>query len=392
MKIYDFDQVASREGTSSVKWEMLKQYQREDIIPMWIADMEFKTPDFIVDAVKQRAENEIYGYTAKTDRWYEAIINWQEKRNNFKVSKDMISFSPGIVPGLAMAVNAFTKKGDKIMIQQPVYPPFINAIKNNGRKILNNPLKVVDGQFEIDFELFKKQAKSAKMFILCNPHNPGGRVWSREELKKMAKICYKNKVVVVSDEIHSDLTFSGHKFHAFATVSPEAAKISLTFNSPSKPFNMAGFATAYAIAPEKKIHEAFENYSTCQSMLYDGNVFAYNTVEAAYNHGEQWLEQMMKYVEENVKYTLDFLRENTPKIKFIVPQASYLIFLDCRQLGMSQTKLVDFFIKDVKLLLNDGATFGKEGKGFMRLNLAYPRQTIEKALNQLKEAYDKKIK
>lgn len=386
---YNFDEIIDRSGTDALKWEALQpRWGRTDLLPLWVADMEFKTPSFVVDAVRKRIENEVFGYTFKPEAWFNAIINWQEKRNGWKISKNEIAFVPGIVPALSMAVQTFTKEGDKVLVQQPVYYPFMSAISNNNRVVVNNSLVLENGQYSINFTDFEEKVKECKLFILCNPHNPGGRVWSEAELQKIAEICYKYKVLVVSDEIHSDLTLSNFHFQPFATVSPLAKEISLTFNSASKAFNMAGFASAYAISQNPEILQKFNKFACDVCMTADGNIFAFNTTISAYTQGEEWLHQLIAYVEENIKFVEKFLQENTPKIIPILPQASYLIFLDCRKLELSHSQVVDFFVDKAHLALNDGITFGKEGSQFMRINVACPRSFLQQAMEQIKQAYD----
>lgn len=387
---YNFDEVIDRSGTDSLKWEALEpRWGRTDLLPLWIADMEFKTPPFVKKAIEKRIENEIFGYTSIPESWYEAIINWQKKRNNWNITKESILFSPGVVPGLALAIQAFTEKGDKVMIQQPVYPPFILAVQNNQRTLVNSPLRLVNGNYQIDFEQFEKNVEGCKLFILCNPHNPGGRVWTSEEMERIADICYRNNVFVISDEIHSDLTLSPYKHQVFATINEKARENCLVFNSPSKPFNMAGFSSAYAIIENETMREKFQKNTYIKCMLGDGNLFSFNTLVSVYTaQGEQWLDELLKYVQDNINWVADFVQKNLPKVKIIRPQASYLIFLDCRQMQLTQKELVNFFVDKANLALNDGEMFGKEGGGFMRINVACPRSILQKAFNQLLRAFE----
>ena len=384
---YNFDEVIDRRGSDSLKLEaLLPQWGREDLIPMWVADMDFRTPPFIIDSVKKRIECEIFGYTEKPNTWYQSIINWQKKRHQLAITKEMISFIPGVVPAIVMAIEAFTKVGEQVLIQPPVYYPFAAAIRNTGRKVITNPLLLGNLQYYIDFDDFEKKVKTCKLFIFCNPHNPGGRVWSKEELEKLAAICLKYQVLMISDEIHADLTLPSYKHISLASLSEEIAMNTVTFSSASKTFNMAGLASAYAIIPNPQVRQKFLD-KTVGYMLTDGNIFAFQTTVAAYEQGEEWLNQLLAYVQGNIDFLTQYIDQYLPKVKYLVPQASYLVFLDFRALGLSQKELVSFCTNKAHLALVDGSVFGEEGKGFMRINLASPRSIIEKALEQLKEAF-----
>ena len=383
---YNFDEVVCRKHTDALKLEALApRWGRTDLLPMWVADMDFKTPPFIVEVMKKRMECEIFGYTAKPESWYEAIINWQARRHQWTIAKEMISFVPGVVPALAMAVQAFTERGEKVMIQQPVYNPFAQVIRNNHRELVNCPLELKDGQYHINFEVFEEKIKGCKLFLFCHPHNPGGRVWTREELQKVATICAQNNVIVVADEIHADLTLPPYQHIPFATVSEEAAQNSVVFASPSKAFNMAGLATSYAVIANPTLRRRFESYVEGNE-LAAGNVFAFNTVVAAYNKGEEWLQQMLNYVQGNVDEVIHYIEKYIPQLTVIVPQASYLVFIDFSALQLSQKEIVALCTDKAHLALNDGAIYGEEGKGYMRINLACPRSVVKQALIQLKEA------
>ena len=383
---YNFDEVVCRKHTDALKLEALApRWGRTDLLPMWVADMDFKTPPFIVEVMKKRMECEIFGYTAKPESWYEAIINWQARRHQWTIAKEMISFVPGVVPALAMAVQAFTERGEKVMIQQPVYNPFAQVIRNNHRELVNCPLELKDGQYHINFEVFEEKIKGCKLFLFCHPHNPSGRVWTREELQKVATICAQNNVIVVADEIHADLTLPPYQHIPFATVSEEAAQNSVVFASPSKAFNMAGLATSYAVIANPTLRRRFESYVEGNE-LAAGNVFAFNTVVAAYNKGEEWLQQMLKYVQGNVDEVIHYIEKYIPQLKVIVPQASYLVFIDFSALQLSQKEIVALCTDKAHLALNDGAIYGEEGKGYMRINVACPRSVVKQALIQLKEA------
>ena len=383
---YNFDEVVCRKHTDALKLEALApRWGRTDLLPMWVADMDFKTPPFIVEVMKKRMECEVFGYTAKPESWYEAIISWQKRRHKWTITKEMISFVPGVVPALAMAVQAFTQRGEKVMIQQPVYNPFAQVIRNNHRELVNCPLELKDGQYHINFKLFEKKIKGCKLFLFCHPHNPGGRVWTREELKKVATICAQNNVIIVADEIHADLTLLPYEHIPFASVSEEAKQNSVVFASPSKAFNMAGLATSYAVIANPTLRRRFESYVEGNE-LAAGNVFAFNTVVAAYDKGEEWLQQMLTYVQGNIDEVVSYIKENIPQLKVIIPQASYLVFIDFSALQLNQKDIVALCTNRAHLALNDGSIYGEEGNGYMRINLACPRSMVRQALAQLKDA------
>ena len=384
---YHFDEIIDRKNTSAIKLEGLKEFWgRTDLLPLWVADMDFATAPFVTEAIRKRCDNPVLGYTTKPDSYYQTIMSWVKNRYGLEVEKEMINFVPGIVPGIGMALNAFTEKGDKVLIQPPVYGPFSWLNTRNERTLITNPLKWVDGMYRMDMEAFREQIKGCKVFILCNPHNPGGVVWTEEELQEVAEICYEEGVLVFSDEIHADLTLPPCKHRPFAMVSEKARMNSVTFMSPSKAFNMPGLTASHALIFNSKLRRKFRKYvEACE--LDMGHVFAFLAVEAAYSHGTEWLDQCLAYIQGNIDYVDAFTKQHTPKIKVIRPQASYLVWLDCRDMGLSQEALNDFFVDKAHLALNDGISFGKEGEGFMRLNVASPRSVLEQAMNQLAEAY-----
>ena len=385
---YNFDEIIDRRGTESVKWDAVSErWGRNDLLPMWVADMDFRTPPFVMEALRKRLEHEVLGYTFACEEWYTSIINWLQSRHGWKVKREELTFMPGIVRGLAFAIQCFTEKGDKVMVMPPVYHPFFLVTEKNKREVVYSPLVLRDGQYYIDFDRFRKDIQGCKLLILSNPHNPGGRVWTREELEQIAEICYESKTLVISDEIHADLTLPPYQHITFALVSEKARQNSLVFMSPSKAFNMPGLASSYCIIENKEICRCFQEYMEA-SELSEGHLFAYLSVAAAYSNGTEWLDQVLAYIQSNIDFTDAFLSEYIPNIKMIRPQASYLVFLDCRTLGLNQKELVDLFVDGAHLALNDGTMFGKEGEGFMRLNVACPRSVLEKALKQLKKACD----
>lgn len=388
MKQYNFDEIIERRGTDCVKFDALKErYNKEDLLPLWVADMDFRTPDFIVNALRKRCEHEVFGYTFGSDSYYNSIIEWVHYKHNWKIRKEWLSYIPGIVKGIGFVIQCFTRPGDKIIIQPPVYHPFRIVPEKMNREIVNNPLKLVDGAYEMDFDQLESVIAGCKILILSNPHNPGGIVWSKDTLIKLAEICARHHVLVISDEIHAEMAYPQYTHHPFATVSPQAASCSITFMAPSKTFNIAGIVTSYSIIPDEKIREEFYSFMEAGE-FNDGTIFAYAATEAAYTYGAEWLQQMRFYITENVRFVDEFLKAKLPKIKVYPPQASFLVWLDCRDMKLSQADLVGLFQDKAGLLLNDGSMFGPGGEGFMRLNVGCPRSVLSTALNALKKAVD----
>lgn len=388
MKHYNFDEIIDRKGTSCVKYDGLKNaYQgKENLIPLWVADMDFATPDFIVEALKKRCEHPVFGYTFDDDEYYESIQTWLDYKYHWKTEREWISYIPGIVKGIGLAVQCFTQPGDKVIIQPPVYHPFRLVPTRMGREVVYNPLKLEDGIYKMDFEQLESLIdKDCKMLILSNPHNPGGVVWEKEALVKLAQICSAHGILVISDEIHAEMTYPQFRHHPFATVSEEAAACSVTFMAPSKTFNIAGIVSSYALVPDSRIREKFYSFLEAGE-LNAGTIFAFTATKAAYTYGAEWLQQMRSYVIENVNFVDEYLKKNIPQIKVYRPQASFLVWLDCRKLKLAQPELVQLFEDKAGLALNDGTMFGKEGEGFMRLNIGCPRSILNQALESLKKA------
>ncbi|CDE61894.1 putative uncharacterized protein [Parabacteroides sp. CAG:409] len=388
MKHYNFDEIIDRKGTSCVKYDGLKNaYQgKENLIPLWVADMDFATPDFIVEALKKRCEHPVFGYTFDDDEYYESIQTWLDYKYHWKTEREWISYIPGIVKGIGLAVQCFTQPGDKVIIQPPVYHPFRLVPTRMGREVVYNPLKLEDGVYKMDFEQLESLIdKDCKMLILSNPHNPGGVVWEKEALVKLAQICSAHGILVISDEIHAEMTYPQFRHHPFATVSEEAAACSVTFMAPSKTFNIAGIVSSYALVPDSRIREKFYSFLEAGE-LNAGTIFAFTATKAAYTYGAEWLQQMRSYVIENVNFVDEYLKKNIPQIKVYRPQASFLVWLDCRELKLTQPELVQLFEDKAGLALNDGTMFGKEGEGFMRLNIGCPRSILNQALELLKKA------
>ncbi len=386
---YNFDEIIPRKNSDCLKYDKLQEmFGTDDALSMWIADMDFRTPPFVIEALRRRLDHEVLGYTFCSPKWKPAIQSWVSRRYGWNVKEEEIGFVGGIVPAISFAVQCFTAPNDKILIQPPVYHPYHHVVKDLGRTLVYNPLRLVGGQYEMDFEDFERKAVGCKLFLLCNPHNPGGRVWNADELSRIADICAKNGVIVISDEIHCDMALTGYKHTVFATVSEAAAQNSVTLMAASKTFNIAGLKSSYHIIKNEALRKQYCEYLT-RSELDTAHLFATTAVAVAYNEGDEWLVQMLQYVEENIAFLDKYLKENMPKISFIRPQASYLVFLDARELGMPQEELVNFFLKEAKVAMNDGTMFGQEGAGFMRMNLGCPRATLEQALKQIKAAYDR---
>lgn len=392
MKRYDFDEIVAREGTDCLKYDARTEYfGRNDVIPMWIADMDFKTPPFVMEALRKRLEHEVLGYTHKCSRWLGAIQRWAEVRYGWKVEAEYVEHVSGIVPGISFAIQALTQQGDGVLIMPPVYPPYFHIPSGLERRVVTNPLRLTDGQFEIDFEDFEQKVKECKLLLLCHPHNPGGRVWRREELERIADICAENGVVVISDEIHADMTFRGYRHIPFATVSERAAMNSITMMAASKSFNIAGLMSSFTIIPNRELRERYNGF-LMKSELNNSHIFAtIATAAALSDEGAEWLEQAVDYIAGNVELVEQFLAENMPLLGVVRPQASYLIFVDCRRLNLSPDELRDFFVNKARVALNEGSSFGAEGAGFMRMNVGCPRSVVQRALARIHTAYKELI-
>jgi cystathionine beta-lyase len=388
--IYDFDKTVDRRGTGAIKWDMLEElFGKKDLLPMWVADMEFETPPFIVDAMKKRLEHPVFGYTGVPEGYWDRVSSWIGFHHGWTPKTEWMTFIPGIVKGIGMVINAFLHLGDKVVIQSPVYHPFHIVPEGNGLEVVRNPLiQNPDGSYSMDFgnleEILKDPA--CKLFILSNPHNPAGIVWDKETLSRLADICYDHNVLVISDEIHCDMALFGNRHIPFASVSDKASKISITFGAPSKTFNIAGIVSSYAIVPDKALREEF--FGWIEGNEFNGMpIFSGIATMAAFTpEGEGWRQQMISYLEGNVIAVEEFCKENLPLLKPLRPQASFLIWLDCRSLGLSHRKLIELFVDKAGLALNDGAMFGEEGSGFMRLNIGCPRKMVLDCLGKLKEA------
>lgn len=385
---YDFDKLIDRTGTNAVKLEALKRlYGRTDLLPLWVADMDFETPSFITEALRQRLEHSLFGYTEMPDNYWAVVADWIESHHNWKVEQEWLTYIPGIVKGIGMVVNFFVKEDEKVIIQPPVYHPFRLTPQGNGRQVVYNPLREeADGTYSMDFDNLEAVTdEKCRVLLLSNPHNPGGIVWNRETLVRLADFCYKHYILVVSDEIHCDMALWGNKHIPFASVSAEAAACSITFGAPSKTFNIAGVVSSYAIVPNEEIRRPFYRWLEANE-LNEPTLFAPIATLAAFSQGEAWRQEMLHYIEGNIRLVMEFCMVHVPQIKPLCPQASFLVWLDCRKLGLNHEQLVNLFVDRAHLALNDGEMFGPGGEGFMRMNVASPRSVIRQALEQLAEA------
>ncbi len=388
---YNFDKIINRENTNAIRYEYLERFfGTKDLLPLWVADMDFEVASEIVETIQERVKHPIFGYSARTDKFFNSISNWLKSNYDWDVKKSDIEFTPGVLAGIVSAVHEFTSEGDGIIIQTPVYPPFHSIVKENKRNLLCNSLIEKDLYYTIDFEDFEEKAKkeNVKMFILCNPHNPVGRAWKYDELKKLVEICHNNDVIIVSDEIHSDLCLFDNKHIPIGKAFPEYNDKIITCMAPSKTFNIAGFSSSYAIVTDEKLNERLHN--SLQALHhYMGNVIGNETLATAYECGGEWLKQVKLYIQDNVEFVYDYINENMPEVKVIKQEATFLMWLDFRVLNMSHKELTNFMFYEAKVAINDGMSFGKEGLGFMRLNVASPRKTIEEGLKRINNALKK---
>lgn len=388
LKTYNFDEIIDRSGSGDLKHEaLLPRWGRNDLLPLWVADMDFATPDFVVDALKARLSHPIFGYTIEPADYRPTIIDWNESHHGWKIKPEWISFIPGIVKGIGFVVNVFTKPGEKVIIQPPVYHPFRMTPEDNGREVVFNPLRLrEDGYYDMDFDNLSEVCDDkCRVLILSNPHNPAGVCWSKETLQRLADFCYEHNIIVISDEIHSDMALFGNRHVPFASVSERAADISITFAAPTKTFNMAGIVSSYAVISNDDLRQCFYGWLKANE-LDEPTIFAPIATIAAYQKGEEWRKQMLAYVEDNVRFVEDYCREHIPGIRPLRPQASFLVWLNCRGLELSHDKLLELFIDKAHLALNDGEMFGPGGEGFMRLNVGTPRSVLRQALEQLAKA------
>jgi len=395
-----FDTQVDRRGTSSLKWEFIQcgedllhweqtdRFFGEDrTLPMWVADMDFRSPKPVVDALIARAKHGIYGYSSPTQAFYQSVVKWMRKRHGWEIAPDWICTTPGVVPALNMLVHTFVSPGDRVLIQPPVYYPFYGAIENNAAELAINPLVYEDSRYRMDFADLEAKCRDprVKMAILCSPHNPVGRVWTREELVRFGETCIDNDVLIVSDEIHGDLIYKGHVFTPFAGISDAFAQNSVVCTAPSKTFNLAGLQTSCIIIPNHELRSRFERTLQCNG-LYGINTFGVVALQAAYDHGEEWLEEVLEYIEGNLEYLEQYVAEHIPQLTVIRPEGTYLVWLDCRRLRLGKWELKRLMLEEAGVYLDEGFIFGPEGEGFERINIACPRTILVEALDRIRQA------
>jgi cystathionine beta-lyase len=393
---YNFDRVHSRRNTNCAKWDAVKViFGSEDVIPMWVADMDFPTAKPIIEALKKRAEHPFYGYTQAGSNTIKAVVDRMKRKFNWKIKPEWVVFTSGVIPAINAAVKSLTHPGDEIILQEPVYYPFFSSVKSNGCQIVTNQLKFHNGQYEMDFADLESKfsppggmhfgSSRIRAIVLCNPHNPIGRVWGREDLVKLGKIIIGHGAVVISDEIHCELLFKGNKHTPFASISKEFEQNSIVCMAPSKTFNLAGLSASSIIIPNKKLREGFREAGIGHGI----NLFGLTALEAAYRYGDEWLEQLLDYLQGNLDFTMKYFKERIPKISVIKPQGTYLLWLDCRALGMDDKTLSSFMKEKAKVGLDDGFMFGAGGSGFERMNIACPRSILKEALQRIEKAVSK---
>ena len=389
---YDFDKIIDRRDTGALKVDVLgERYGRPDLLPLWVADMDFETPSFITDALRRRLDHSLFGYTVEPPEYWPAVMRWLADRHGWQVEREWLTYIPGIVKGIGMAINVLVKEDEKVIIQPPVYHPFRLTPEGNRRQVVMNPLREnPDGSYSMDFDHLARVAdEKCRMLILSNPHNPAGITWNRDTLSRLAEFCHSRGIIVISDEIHSDMALWDNRHIPFASVSPEAAACSITFGAPSKTFNIAGIVSSYAIVPDAGLRERFYGWLQANE-LNEPTIFSPIATVAAFTQGDEWRRAMLSYVQDNIDYVIDYCREHLPAIRPLRPQASFLVWLDCRSLGLDHDALIDLFVNKARLALNDGEMFGPGGQGFMRLNVGCPRAILTEALTRLTTALTEK--
>ena len=385
---YDFDKIIDRHCTGALAVDVLNErYGRADLTPMWVADMNFETPEFITEALRRRLDHSLYGYTNIPAEFWPTVTKWIADHHQWNVSSEWMRFIPGIVKGIGFVINVFCKPDEKVIIQPPVYHPFRLTPQGNKREVVMNPLIMnEDGSYSMDFDGLAKVAdEKCRVLILANPHNPAGIVWNVDTLSRLADFCSERGIIVISDEIHCDMAHPGHKHHPFASVSERAANCSITFGAPSKTFNIAGIVSSYCVVPNEKLRRPFFEWLDANE-LSEPTIFSPIATIAAFKYGEEWRRQMLEYVEANIDFVDNFLQTRIPQIKALRPQASFLIWLNCRALNLDHDALVRLFVDGARLALNDGEMFGQEGRGFMRMNIASPRAVLQDALERVEKA------
>jgi len=381
--MYNFDEIIERRGTNSCKWDEVKA---EGALPMWVADMDFKSPPEVIAALERRVRHGVFGYAGCWDSWHDVLVGWMKKRYGWEARREWIDNSPGVVASLNMLVKAYTHPGDQVIIQTPVYSPFYTAVRSNGCQLIKNPLVLEGNKYLMDLNSLKPRITSrTKAFILCSPHNPGGRVWTSEELKELGQFCLEREIVLISDEIHCDLIFPGYRHTVLAAISPALEQSSVIVNAPSKTFNIAGIQAASTIIPNDKLRTAYRQVLSSSGVDMP-NVFAVTAMEAAYTYGEAWLDELMIYVQDNYLLVKSFIEERIPQIKVIESEGTFLVWLDFRRLGMEDKALSRFVQENARLVLSPGHIFGEEGQGFQRINIGCPRSVVKEALQRLENA------
>jgi len=385
---WPFDEVIDRSETQSAKWD----YYEKDLLPLWVADMDFRVPQPIINAIINRAKHGIFGYSYFHSAYFDVVLNWFKRHYSWEIKKEWLAFTPGVIPAINMAIQSFSNPGDKIIVQNPVYYPFFGAIQNNGRQILYNPLKRIDRRYQMDVDDLKQKIKDtrAKILILCSPHNPVGRVWTRDELINVGEICIENEILIISDEIHCDLILPGFTHTNFASISNNFAMNSITCTSLSKTFNLAGLQLSNIIIPNKKLRNSFINHIESvfipEEFGYLPNDLSLVAFTAAYQKCDEWLNSLLIYLKQNVDFLKSFIRNNIPQIEVIEPEGTYLVWLDFRKLGIDSDKMKKFLRQKAKVVLDDGSKFGRGGEGFQRINIACPQTTLKKALERIYNA------
>ncbi|MGF7056594.1 MalY/PatB family protein [Brassicibacter mesophilus] len=384
---YNFDQIIDRWNTHSEKWDgMLEHYGTNDLLPMWEADMDFEVAPALKEAMIRRAQHGIYGYTVRENSFFDSIINWQKRRNGWTIQKDWIRNSSGAIPAVSVAVNAFTKPGDKVIIQDPVYYRFHNSVTLNGRHIVNNTMLYEDGEYKIDFDTLERQIDSrVKMIIICNPQNPVGKVFKKEELIRIGEICLKNNIIILSDEIYSDVVFTGNKHIPIASLSKELEMCTVTIFGPGKGFNLSGLKPTIIAIPNPRLREEYDFVSDAMQILLK-NLFSIEAIEVAYNECEDWLDEAIKYLEANRNFMIDYFEKNIPQVKLIKPEGTYIAWLDFNGLGLNDKELEQLAIEKMKIGFKYGYTFGNGGQGFQRINFACPREMLLDGLQRIERA------
>lgn len=393
-KRYTFDEIIDRRGTSCIKYDFGPERKgRDDLLPLWVADMDFRLPREILDDIKKRVDHGIFGYTDPREDYFGAVKGWFAKRHGWEVKSEWITVTPGVVYAISTAIRAFTEKGDAVILQQPVYYPFSECIQDNGRRLINSQLVYENGRYRMDVEDFEKKVREnhVKLFLLCSPHNPTGRVWTQEELKEIGEICLRYGVIVFADEIHCDITYPGVRHVPFAGICPEFADIAVVGTSPSKTFNLAGLQVSNIVIPNEELRRRFrrENGAAGYSQA---NVLGMTACRAVYEKGGEWYEELLSYLKENLEYTREFFESRLPSIHLVEPEGTYLVWLDCSGLGLSGSGLRHMMVEEAHLWLDDGVIFGHETALFERINIACPRKTLEQAFSQLETAVKKTVK